>query len=91
MANIKSAIKRHKQSQKARVRNRHDKTVMKHTVADLREALDAKKPKKGETHKLLVETQSTIAHMASKGLIKKENAARRISRLAKAVNATFAK
>jgi len=91
VANIKSAIKRHKQSLKARGRNRHNKTIMKHTVAEFRDVLDAKKPKKDAALKLLVETQSTIAHMASKGLIKKENAARRISRLALAYNAKFAK
>lgn len=87
MANIKSAIKRHRQNVKRRARNRHYRTSMKNIVKKLYVAIDDK----GTSHDALAElmrlTQSTIAHVSSKGVIKGKNASRKISRIQADVNA----
>ncbi len=85
MANHKSADKRHRQSLKRRSRNRHLRGEIKDAVKAFREALETKAPADKLTA-LYREAASTLQHIASKGVIKKENASRRISRLAVAVH-----
>jgi small subunit ribosomal protein S20 len=87
VANIKSAIKRHRQSIKRRVRNRSYRTQLRGKVKALRAALDVSKGKNDEILTLMKEAQASIAHVAAKGIIKAKTAARQISRLQKHVNA----
>ena len=86
MANIKSAIKRHRQSLKRNARNRSFKTLMKGRVKKVRTLLGDAKAKGDDTLATMREAQSTIARLASKGIIKATTAARKISRLQKHVN-----
>lgn len=81
MANIKSAIKRNKQNEKKRIRNRVYRGTARTFVARARKAIDAKD---GENAKAAVlEAISALDKAAQKGVIHKNNAARRKSRLAK--------
>ena len=84
MATHKDAMKRARQSQERRLRNRHYRTRMRNQIKTLREAIENGE---GETARdLLPGTVSTIQRVAQKGVIHRRNAARRVSRLAKAVN-----
>ena len=85
MANHKSAIKRARQSEEQRVRNRSRKTRMKNVIRDLDEAIAGKSPEKAAEQ--LKKAISVIAKTASKGVIHKNTASRKISRLTRAVNA----
>jgi len=84
VANHKSALKRAKQSITRRLRNRTVKTRVKNVVKDLRLAADEKA---GETIvSTLNEAKSVIDTAAKKGVIHRNTAARKISRLAKLAN-----
>ncbi|HIJ68525.1 MAG TPA: 30S ribosomal protein S20 [Deltaproteobacteria bacterium] len=85
MANHKSAIKRARQSEEQRVRNRSRKTRMKNVIRDLDEVIAGKSPEKAAEE--LKKAVSVIAKTASKGVIHKNTASRKISRLTRAVNA----
>lgn len=86
MANHKSAIKRARQSEEQRVRNRSCKTRMKNVIRGLDEALTGKAtPEKAAEE--LKKAVSVIAGAASKGVIHKNTASRKISRLTRRVNA----
>lgn len=84
MATHASAKKRARQTLKRNARNRQNMSTMKTTLRRVREAIDAKDVK--SLDKLFVEAQSVIAKSARKGVIHKNNMARRISRLAATVN-----
>ena len=89
MANHKSAIKRARQSQTARLRNMARKTRAKGAVKELQAALsDGKVEEAQETFK---KTVATLHKTASKGVIHKKKASRKISRLARAVNRAAAR
>lgn len=84
-----SAIKRHKQSEKHRMRNRIAKSAMrtmakKYTVA-------VKEGKKDDAASLLRSLVSKLDTIARKGIIKKNAAARKKSRMQILYNSTFAK
>lgn len=84
MANTKSAEKRLRQSQRRRQRNRHFRSRMRSAVKRLRSAVqsgDAEQAKE-----LLPGTLRVIDETAQKGVIHRNAAARRKSRLSKAVN-----
>ncbi len=85
MANHKSAIKRALQSEARRIRNRSRKTRMKTAVKKLEEALAARSPEQAQA--TLKEAISVIDKTASKGVIHKNMASRKISRLTRKVNA----
>ncbi|MGA3115728.1 MAG: 30S ribosomal protein S20 [Syntrophobacteraceae bacterium] len=85
MANHKSAIKRARQSEEQRVRNRSRKTRMKNVIRDLEEAIAGKSPEKAAEQ--LKKAASVIAKTASKGVVHRNTASRRISRLTRGVNA----
>ena len=87
MANHKSALKRHKQSEVRAARNRAAKTRIRNVVKDVRAAIKANDPEKAQ---LLSVAASTLGKAAGKGVLHKKNAARKISRLAKAINAAKA-
>ncbi|MCB9778370.1 MAG: 30S ribosomal protein S20 [Alphaproteobacteria bacterium] len=84
MANHKDAIKRNKQNEKRRLRNRHYRTMMRTRIKALRTLLDA--GDKDAAAAALPETVSMIQRVAQKGVIHKKQAARRVSRLTQAVN-----
>lgn len=84
MANHQDAIKRMKQNAKARLRNRHYRTMMRSRIKKLRALIDAGDKAAAETE--LRETVSMIQRVAQKGIIHRQQAARRVSRLTKAVN-----
>lgn len=85
MAHHKDAIKRIRTSQAARARNRSNRSRLRGEVKDLRELI-AGGDQEGAVAALPT-TVSTLHKLARKGVIHRRNAARRISRLAKAVNA----
>lgn len=84
MANHKSALKRARQSEIRRVRNSGYKSNTKKTIKALRAAVT--KSSVDEAKDGLVQTTSIIQKTASKGVIHKNTAARKISRLARQVN-----
>jgi small subunit ribosomal protein S20 len=84
LANHKSAIKRARQSEEQRVRNRSCKTRIKNVIRGLDEALDAKASEKAAEE--LKKAVSVIAVAASRGVIHKNTASRKISRLTRRVN-----
>ncbi len=88
MANHKSAVKRHKQSLKRAARNRAMKTRIRTVVKSVRAALRDKDQNKAA--ELLVTAVSTLDKAACKGVVHWKKAARKISRLSKAVNAAKA-
>ena len=84
MANTKSAEKRNRQAQKRRARNINVRSTVKDAVKSLRETLTTQDgAKSAEAFKAAA---SRLNKAASKGVIHKRAASRRISRLAKAVN-----
>ena len=88
MANHKSAKKRAKQTIKRTIRNRYYKTKMKNIIRAVREAVEAgDKDKALEAFKV---ANKEIHHFASKGIIKKQTASRKVSRLNKLVNSIAA-
>ena len=88
MANHKSALKRARQNDIRRLRNKAVKTRTKNATKNVHLSLS------GDAHEeasaKLIEAQATIDKAAKKGVIHKNTAARKISRLTKRVNATVA-
>lgn len=85
MANHKSALKRNKQNTVRNARNTHIRSTMRTYVKLVREAVAAGD---AEAAKLAMEkVMPYIDKAASKGVIHKATASRKISRLAKLVNA----
>ncbi len=84
MANHKSAIKRHKQSLKNSARNRTMRTRIKNMIKDVRTAIQQQDTDAAKA--ALVKATSTLDKASGKGVVHWKNAARRVSRLAKAVN-----
>ena len=83
MANIKSAIKRNKQNDVKRVKNRVYRGKARTAVQKARVEIEgAKKPTK-ETAAVTKEAIAALDKAAQKGIIHKNNAARRKSRLMK--------
>lgn len=79
MANHKSALKRAKQSELRRMRNRSRKTRMKNVTKAVDEAILANSP--DTVVEKLKAAISIIDKTASKGVIHRNTAARKISRL----------
>lgn len=79
MAKHKSAIKRHRQSVERNARNRSVKTRVRTLVKRTRAAIDRKDSETAATR--LAEATKALDKAASKGVLKKNAAARRISRL----------
>lgn len=81
MANIKSQIKRNRQNIKKRARNRLFRGAARTSVKKAREAIETGKAK--DANSALAEAISVLDRTAQKGVIHKNNAARRKSRLMK--------
>lgn len=84
MANHKSALKRIRQTAKRTVRNRHVRSTMRTHIKRVRTAVEAGDPTVAQAELALAITK--IDKAASKGVIHKNQASRRVSRLQKAVN-----
>jgi len=81
----KSAVKRHRQNVKRQVRNQVVRTRVRHAVRELREVIAKKDTATAET--MLRDTMKTIDKAVTKGVLHRNNAARRISRLSQQVAA----
>lgn len=85
MPNIKSAIKRVSVIEKKTLRNNMIKSGFRTAIRKFEEAVDANDVKNAET--LFVDATKKIDMACSKGVIVKNTAARKKSRLAKKLNA----
>ena len=83
MANIKSQIKRNLQNNKKRLRNRAYKGTARIAARTAHTAIDSASP---DSKAALMEAISQLDRAAERGVIHKNNAARRKSRLMKAYN-----
>jgi small subunit ribosomal protein S20 len=89
LARIKSGIKRHKQSLKARARNRHVRSTVKTAVKDVRsEIAEGSGEKSAE---LLRKATSVLERAGSKGVLHKKTASRLKSRVTKTAAKTAKK
>jgi len=86
LANHKSAIKRTRQSEERRLRNKAHRTRVKSVVKVVRQALE--EGKGDEAAKALALAAPVIGKAASKGVIHRRTASRKISRLARQVHAS---
>lgn len=84
MAYHKSALKRARQNEDRRLRNKSVKTSVKNTVKEVR--LVASESSKEAGMKKLDMAKSKIDKAAKKGVIHKKTASRKISRLSKLIN-----
>ncbi len=81
MANIKSQIKRNRQNEAARERNKSVRSALKTAVRRVHEAVEAGDADKAKT--LAADAGKKLDKAASKGVIHKNQAANRKSALAK--------
>lgn len=88
MAYHKSALKRARQNENRRLRNKSVKTSVKSIVKEVR--LDANGSSKETGLKNLDMAKSKIDKAAKKGVIHKKTASRKISRLSKLINSISA-
>lgn len=79
MANHKSAEKRIRQTQKRTERNRYYKTRIKNIIRTVREAVDANDITKAQESLKIANKE--LHKFVSKGIIKKNTASRRVSKL----------
>lgn len=79
MANIKSALKRMRQNEKSRLRNRAVRSQVRTAVKQARAALGAKSP---DVPALVAEAIQRLDKAVTKGVIHKNTAARKKSALA---------
>jgi small subunit ribosomal protein S20 len=80
LANIKSQIKRNRQNEDRRLRNRNIRGAARTAVNQARAAVDENTP---ETKEAILKAISALDKAAEKGVIHKNNAARRKGRLMK--------
>lgn len=85
MANHPSALKRHRQSEKARLANRSVRAKLRTMVRQLREAIAS--GDKAAADGKLREATSQLQKAASKGVLHRRTADRQSGRLAKGVSA----
>ena len=84
MANIKSQIKRNRQNEKARLRNKSVKSSLKTVIRKLNEASEAGNVESAAT--LLRDASRQLDKAVSKGVIHKNQAANKKSALAQALH-----
>ena len=85
MANHKSSLKRIRQTETRTERNRYYRTRLKNIVKAVRSAID--EGNKEEAQAAFKIANQQIHKFVSKGILKKETASRKVSRLNIAVNA----
>ncbi len=81
MANIKSQIKRNKQNEKHRLRNRNLRGAARKAVVKARAVIEV--GEQTESREAVLTAVKVLDKAAEKGIIHKNNAARRKSRLMK--------
>lgn len=86
MANHKDALKRIRQNEVRRQRNKHYRSMMRTEIKKLMKAIDAGDAAAAQAQ--LPKAVSLIQRVAQKGIIHRKQAARRVSRLSTAVNRT---
>ena len=84
VANHPSALKRHRQSEKRRLRNQALKSRLRHIVRDVRTAVTTGDANAATT--TLAHAIKALDKAVTKGVVHRNNAARKASRLARAVN-----
>jgi small subunit ribosomal protein S20 len=84
VANHPSALKRHRQSEKRRVRNRSVKSKLRNLVRQVRESVGTNNAE--ASAKSLATAARALDKAVAKGVLHRNNASRRISRLARAVS-----
>jgi small subunit ribosomal protein S20 len=84
VANHPSALKRHRQSEKRRVRNRSVKSKLKNLVRQVRESVGTDNAE--ASAKSFAAAARALDKAVAKGVLHRNNASRRISRLARAVS-----
>ena len=84
MANHKDALKRQRQNVKRRAHNRHYRSMMRNRIKRIEGALAEGDIARAEEN--FPQAVSTIQRIAQKGIIHKKQAARRVSRLSKAIH-----
>ena len=87
MPNTKSAAKRMRQEQKRRTFNRRTKSVVKTAITKARQAIVIPTVDEEAADAVVRSAVSELDKAAKKGVIHKNNAARRKSRLMKQLNA----
>ena len=85
MANTKSAIKRIRRISKQTLVNKTRRSKYKNAIKKMNLLLEGKK--KTEALKFLPKLNSELMKVAKTGIIKKENAARNVSRITKKISA----
>lgn len=90
MRKNKSAIKKARQAEERRVRNSHVKTTMKTYTKRALAALSGETDKE-QANQSFTEAVSKIYKAASKGVIHKNTASRKVSRLSKKAAAVLSK
>jgi small subunit ribosomal protein S20 len=85
LANHPSALKRARQNEKRRVRNRAVRTKVRRAVKEVRQALTAGEPE--AARQALGKAVPVIDKAASKGVLHPRSASRKISRLYRQVDA----
>ena len=83
MANHPSALKRHRQSEKRRLRNRAVKTHLRHLVREARTAMAG--ASKDAATQSLARAVRALDKAVSKGVLHRNTASRKIARLSRAV------
>ena len=89
MANTRQAIKRARRDAKRRERNRYHLSRMRTYIRNFRRMVSAGELEKAK--EFLPEVVSVIQHTASKGVIHKREASRRVSRVTELLNKALAK
>ena len=85
MANHKDAIKRNKQNERRRMRNRHYRTKMRNQIRVVRNAIANGENEAAQAE--FTKAVSVIQRNVTKGIIHRNQAARKVARLHKAVAA----
>ncbi|OQY56413.1 MAG: 30S ribosomal protein S20 [Desulfobacteraceae bacterium 4572_88] len=88
MANHKSALKRARQNEIRRIRNKSVRTRIKGIVKEVRQAVSESEGVVSQEK--LNAAKSVIDKAAKKGVLHKKTASRKISRLSKLINAASA-
>jgi len=89
LANHKSALKRHRQSEKRRIRNSAIRSTVRGAIKKTRQAISGLKAE--EAAASLATATRLLDKAVSKGVLHRNNAARKISRLTRQVNALTSK
>jgi small subunit ribosomal protein S20 len=84
LATHKAALKRQRQNEQRRMRNVHVRSSLKTLVKNVRSAVEAKDIEKAKT--ALAEAIPAIDKAKSKGVIHRNTASRKVSRLTKLVD-----